>query len=291
MTETVLLTGATGRIGPAVLDGLNRAGYRTVGASRSLPDRRVADRYLRADCTDAGETYGLLAAVEPDAVVHFGTLSTPESTPGYVTYASNVLTTYHVLEAAAALGVDRVVLASSLSAMGAGFEPDPVRVDYLPVDEAHPLTPSNPYGLGKQVAEVTAEGVARRAGAPTVASLRFPWVTTDADVEATFVDPDRTLAGIRESGFFHKARNTLFAYLHVDDAAAAVLRAVGAEFAGHEAFSLAAPDTTTETPTAEVVGEVYPDAELRGTMDGHGSLVSTAKAREVLGWEPERSWH
>jgi nucleoside-diphosphate-sugar epimerase len=291
MDETVLLTGATGRIGPRVLERLAEAGYRTLGVSRSAPERRVADRYLRADCTDAGETYGALAAADPDAVVHFGTISTPDGTPGHVTYESNVMTTYNVLEAAAALDVGTVVLASSLSAMGAGFEPAPVDVRYLPVDEAHPLSPSNPYGLGKQVAEVTADGVARRADGPTtVASLRFPWVTSDADAQGTFVEADRSLAGIRESGVFHKARNTLFAYLHVDDAAEAVRRAVAAEFAGHEAVFLAAPDTTTEAESADVAATVYPDAEVRTPLSGRESLLSTAKAQELLGWEPERSW-
>lgn len=65
-----------------------------------------------------------------------------------MTFEGDAMSAYHVLEAAASLGVDTVALASSPSALGAGSEDDPVDVRYLPVDEKHPLTPTNPCGIG-----------------------------------------------------------------------------------------------------------------------------------------------
>ena len=285
--ETVLVTGATGRIGPAVVARLSDR-YRVVGASRSGGD--VGDAHLRGDMTDPGDAYGVLAASDADAVVHLGMASTPTGAPGHVTFESNAMSTYLVLEAAAALDVDSVVLASSMSALGAGFDPGPVRRSYLPVDEVHPLSPRDPYGLGKQVLEVVADGVAAREGAPTVTSLRFPWMPGDEAVRRAFVEGDRSLSALRERPEFHTIRNTLFAYLHRADAADLIDRAVDADHGGHEVSWAAAADTAVDAPTADVIESVYPDVERRRAFEGYESLVSTEKAHTQLNWEPTRSW-
>ncbi|WP_276280948.1 NAD-dependent epimerase/dehydratase family protein [Halorussus caseinilyticus] len=286
--DTVAVTGGNGELGTALLAELRERGYRTVNLSRGARREQIADGYLRTDLLDPGEVYGSLARADPDAVAHFGTIPRPDRTPGHVTFRSNAQTPYHVLEAAQALDIDTVVLASSLSAMGAGFEDD-VDVRYLPVDENHPLTPSNPYGLGKQVAEVVADGFGRRAGAPTtVASLRFPLVADEAELRTVFADADRTPSGVRSAGFFEKARKTLFAYLSLDDAAALAVRALEADFAGHEVFFGAASDTTVDAPSSELAA-LY-DAEIRDSFEDRESLVGTRKARQRLGWSPEVSW-
>jgi nucleoside-diphosphate-sugar epimerase len=290
VTDTVLVAGGNGRLGRRVLEAFDRAGYRTANASRGERREAVADRYVRADLLDAGEAYGALAAVDPDAVVHAATLTRPGDAPEHVVFGSNALTTYHVLAAADALDVGRVVLASSMSAMGASFEPDPARVEYLPVDEAHPLTPTTSYGTGKRVMETVGDGFGRRPDGPTVVSLRFPWVTDDRDLRETFLDADRTPAGLRESGFYAKARNTLFAYLHADDAVRAVRRAVEADVAGGERVWLAAADTSADVPSDRLAREVYPDAERRKPLEGYRSLVDTSKAERLLDWTPTRSW-
>lgn len=293
MTKTVAVTGGDGRLGRSVLRRLNGEDLRTVNLSRGKREGEYADIYLTTDLLDAGEVYGSLAKADPDAVVHLGMLPTPEMTPGHRTYESNVMSSYHVLEAAGALGIDTVVLASSLSAMGGGFEPEPVTVDYLPVDEAHRLTPSNPYGLGKQTLEVIADGIARRSAdrPKTITSIRFPWVVDDDMARETFVEADRTLSGLRESGEFHTQRNTLFTYVHVSDAVDLVGRAVEADFDGHERVWVSAPDTSAETPTREVAATVFPDVEVHGLGEGdYASLIDISKAEKLFGWEPEWSW-
>ncbi|NHN57773.1 MULTISPECIES: NAD(P)-dependent oxidoreductase [Halorussus] len=286
--DTVAVTGGNGQIGSALLAALADRGHRTANLSRGERRESVADRYLRTDLLDPGEVYGSLASADPDAVSHFGTIPRPGETPGHVTFRSNVQTTYHVLAAAEALDVETVVLASSLSAMGAGFE-DEIDVRYLPVDESHPLTAGNPYGLGKRVAEVVGDGFGRREGAPTtVASLRFPLVADDAELRETFAAADRSLDAVREAGFFETARKTLFAYVHLDDATDLAVQALEADFEGHEAVFGAAADTTVDAPTAELA-ELY-DAEASASLEGHESLIDTGKAERLLGWSPERSW-
>jgi nucleoside-diphosphate-sugar epimerase len=284
--DTVLVTGATGRIGPTVVDRLDQ--YRVVGNSRS--GGAVGDAHLQGDMTDPGDVYGVLARSDADAVVHLGMLSDPTGTPGHVTFDSSVRSSYLVLEASAALGVESVVLASSMSALGAGFDPDPVRLSSLPVDEDHPLTPRDPYGLAKQVMEVTADGVGRRADAPTITSLRVPWMPREQEVQAAFVERDRSLDAVRGHESYHAIHNTLFSYLHAEDAADLVACAVDAGHAGHEAVWATAEDTTVALPTVELVEQEYPGVETRRDFEGYESLVSTEKATALLGWEPQRGW-
>lgn len=287
MTDTVLVTGSTGRIGPIVVDRLAHD-YRVVGNSRSGGD--VGDEHIRGDMTDPGDAYGVIARSDADAVVHLGMLSNPNETPGHTTFQSSVGSSYNVLEASEALGVESVVLASSMSALGAGFDPDPVDLEYLPLDEDHPLTPQDPYGLAKQVMEVTADGIGRRADAPTITSLRVPWMPREAEIQAAFVESDRSLDAVRGHESYHAIHNTLFAYLHAEDAADLVAHAVEADHAGHEAVWATAEDTTVALPTAELVEAEYPDVETRTAFEGYESLVSGAKAKRLLGWEPRRSW-
>ncbi|MDS0259507.1 NAD(P)-dependent oxidoreductase [Haloarcula sp. S1CR25-12] len=293
MTETVAVTGGNGRIGGAVLEHLSGEGFRTVNLSRGSREESHADAYLRTDLLEMGEVYGSLAKSDADAVCHLGMIPTPDAGPGFRTFESNAMSTYHVLEAAGELGVETVTLASSLSAIGGGFEPDPITVDSLPVDETHRLTPSTAYGLGKQTLEAVADGFARRADGPrTISSLRFPWVVDDELARETFVEPDRRLAALRDSPRFHTQRNTLFAYVHVSDMVELVTETLTAGFDGHERFWVSAPDTVTETPTAAVLAAVYPDAERRDGFPGdeYASLVDTGKAQSLLDWTPQWQW-
>ncbi|ODR81006.1 UDP-glucose 4-epimerase [Haladaptatus sp. W1] len=294
MTNTVVVTGGNGRVGRGVLAHLNEEGYRTVNLSRGKRDENHSDVYLRTDLVDAGEVYSSLGKSDADAVVHLGMIPTPDETPGYRTYESNVMSSYHVLEAAGALGIETVVLASSFSAIGGGFEPEGITVDYLPLDERHRLTPSNPYGLGKQTAEIAADGFARRVDdrPRTIISLRFPWVVDDSLARETFVEADRTIDGMRNSDRFHTQRNTLFTYVHLSDAVQLVRLAVEASVRGHERVWVSAPDTSAETPTRELIEDVFPDVEIRDSLgdDDYSSLVDTGKAGDLFGWEPEWSW-
>jgi len=295
MTDTVIVTGGNGRIGRRLLEHLNEHDYRTVNLSRGKRDEDHSDTYRTTDLLDAGEVYGSLAKSDADAVVHLGMLPTPDRTPGFRTYESNVVSTYHVLEAAGELGVETVALASSFSAIGGGFEPDPITVDYLPLDEDHRLTPSNPYGMGKQALEIAADGFARRPddSPQTITSLRFPWVVDDDLARETFVEADRSLDGLRDSPHFHTQRNTLFSYVHADDAASLVRRAVEASFDGHERVWVSAPDTSAETPSADLAAELFPDAERRESLtdgDPCAALVDTSKAERLFDWEPTWRW-
>jgi len=286
--ERVAVTGGNGRIGEATLREFADHGYETVDLARGGRREDVSDQYLTTDLLDPGEVYGSLAASDADAVVHMGTIPHPESHPEHVTFESNAMTTYHVLEAAAALDLEAVALASSINVMGASYQDAPTEVAYLPIDEAHPLTPRDPYALGKHAAEVVADGFGRRPDAPQVASLRYPWVATPEELRESFAEVDRTLPAIRDQPY--AGRSVAFSYLHLEDAAAVARRAVEADFEGHEPFWTVAADTSAAVPSERLADECFPDAQRREPLEGHDALISVEKAERVLDWTPERSW-
>lgn len=287
--ETIAVTGGNGKIGEAILEHLHEHGYQTVNLARGSRREDVSDEYRTTDLLDAGEVYGSLAACDADAVIHMGTIPAPGSHPGYVVYESNVQSSYHVLEAATKLGLESACLASSINAMGSVYQEAPMEVSYLPVDEHHPLTPRDPYAMAKHALEVTADAFGRRPDAPTISTLRYPWVATEAELTETFREADRSLDGL-STAWHHTTRDTLFSYVHIKDGADIARRCVEADWNGHERFWAVAADTTADVHSERLIEEYYPDAETRTSFADHEALIDIEKARDLLGWEPQRTW-
>lgn len=288
--ETIAVTGGNGKIGRAALEHFGDRGYETVNVARGKRREEVSDRYLTADLLDAGDTYGAIAKSGADAVVHFGTVPSPDRHPEHRTYESNVMSAMHLFEATQALDVESLCLASSINAIGSEWQARPAEIDYLPVDEHHPRRPDDVYGVGKHAMEVTADAFGRRPdNHATIASLRLPWVPDETEVRETFAERDRGRDALRDAGD-HTTRDVLFSYVHIEDAVRAARRVVEADFKGHEPFWIVAADTTAAVPTRELVDEYFPDAECRGQFERHETLFDISKARELLGWEPDHSW-
>ncbi|MBX0296962.1 NAD-dependent epimerase/dehydratase family protein [Haloarcula nitratireducens] len=294
--NTVAVTGGNGRIGEAIIEELNNHEYRTVNLNRGKSKQRVvedydgADEYIQTQMLDPGNVYGALAKSDVDAVIHMASIPNPLTNVGYETYESNVMSTYHVLEAASELELEAAVVPSSVNVIGGPFQDPPMEVSYLPVDETHPVAPRDSYAMSKHAIEVTADGFGRQAGPPyRIASLRYPWVATTSELRTTFLEGDRSLAAVSsESASF--AQDQLFSYLHVDDAARVARAAIEEEYTGHERFWAVADDTTADVPTPELIQECYRDIPVESSLEGYDALISTEKARQMLSWEPNHSW-
>src|SRR6185312_13012772 len=140
----VAVTGAAGRLGSATTAAL-LAHDHEVTAIDQTPIVIQGVRRIRADLRDLGQTYGALAGAE--VVIHLAAIAAPVGLPPEVVYSTNVLSTFNVFEAAATLGIRRVVSASSVSALGFPWQHRWSEPHYLPIDEAHPLLPQDCYGL------------------------------------------------------------------------------------------------------------------------------------------------
>lgn len=287
--ETIAVTGGNGRIGMATLRHLSQRGYDTVNLSRGSRREQTSDQYIKTDLLNPGAVYGALAHSGVDGVIHFATIPNPRNNPGFETYESNVMSAYYILEASEMLGLDSVVLPSSINVLGAAWQDAPIDIEYLPVDECHPSRPCDPYGLAKQAMENTADGVGNRTPSLTISSLRLPWVRSSDDMKDAIVPTDRVLENVSQLDP-HTTKDALFSYLHIKDAAAVAFRAVTATHAGHERFWAVADDTTMQTPSKRLIQEIYSDAEVRDQIIDRDALISISKASESLGWSPDHSW-
>src|SRR5688572_6834487 len=147
----VIVTGAAGRLGRLTVRELLDHGYSVVATDRVPPPAPLGCRFVPAELTSAASVYDLLRGAE--AVIHHGAIPGPSGHPQPVTFENNVMSTYHVLEAASALGLRKAVAASTVFTLGWVEEPERYWPRYVPVDEEHPLTPFEAYGLSKVIGE------------------------------------------------------------------------------------------------------------------------------------------
>jgi nucleoside-diphosphate-sugar epimerase len=277
----VLVTGAGGRLGRAIVPELRTAGWRVVAADRHPPPGgQVAGvPVVRADLTDPRVPAGLVDGC--DAVVHLAGHPSPFDLPGHEVFGNNTRATYHVLAAAAERGVRNAVFASSTAAYGFTFAPRPTSPRYAPVDEDHPLLPQDPYALSRAIDEATGAMLARRHGM-TVVALRFNWVATAGEIA-------RRVRAVAADPAFGRSVAELWGYLEIGDAARACRAALEVP-AGSHVLNLAAPDTLSDLPTARLLAAHHPGTPVRPGLAGTAGAWSTARAHELLGFTPRWSW-
>jgi nucleoside-diphosphate-sugar epimerase len=146
---TLLITGAAGRIGTSLRPRLRAAGHDLVLLDEREPDDPVVDgeRFVLGSVNDDDALENAVMGV--DTIVHLAGIPTEAAWGDLV--EANVTGTKNVLEVAAANGVLRVLLASSIHAVGRVPEPadDPGSVpgDRLP-------RPDSYYGVTKAVMEL-----------------------------------------------------------------------------------------------------------------------------------------
>jgi nucleoside-diphosphate-sugar epimerase len=144
----VLVTGAGGNLGRAVVPALAEAGHQPV----LLDFRPVGTdhEFVEADVRDAGAVTRAMAGA--DAVVHAAALHGIHLAdwPAEDFWSINVTGTFNVYQAARDAGVQHVVFGSSMVVYGdVGSGQDPWEV----VDEQSPRRPTNLYGLTKVLSE------------------------------------------------------------------------------------------------------------------------------------------
>jgi NAD+ dependent glucose-6-phosphate dehydrogenase len=155
MDDPVLLTGAEGRVGQAILSGLSEE-YDWRLLDRDPPTRETRHEFVVADVTDEAALRDAMDGV--GAVIHLAGDPRPEA-PWNSVLENNIDGTRNVFEAAVEAGVEKVAFASSNHAVGA-YETDERKPDlYRPHDEyrldgTELPRPSNLYGVSKATGEI-----------------------------------------------------------------------------------------------------------------------------------------
>ena len=275
--KKIVVTGAAGRLGRKVVSDLVSRGYSVLGVDKERPGK-MQSRFLPADLTDSAVAMDVLTGA--DAVIHLAAIPGPVSQHSSVTFRNNVMSTWNVTEAAAAIGLQKIVFASSVFTLGWHESPTAFWPQYVPVDEEHPLTPFEPYGLSKVLGEEIIATASRRTGIPAV-SLRIMNVIQG---DGYYAFPWPTPVGLLATRF------VMWPYVDVRDAAIACRQALEADITGHEACFIAAEDIRFDAPTAALLHEFAPKVQVRKSLDGSASVISIEKARRLLGYQPQYSW-
>jgi nucleoside-diphosphate-sugar epimerase len=269
----IAITGARGRVGGYVTKAALAAGHEIVAIDRepleALPP--PGQRDLVADATDYEALLSAFAGC--DALIHLGAIPSPLRHPDHVVHNHNVTASYNAMQAAIALGITRISQASSVNALGLSFSRAP-RFDYFPLDEHHPTYNEESYGLSKWICEAQADNLARRYDAVRIASIRLHYVT-----------PSRNAARAEFGATLTQRSRELFGYTRGDAAADAFLKSLTADFTGHEAFYIVAPDTLLDEPSADVARRFHPEVEIRKPFTGNSSFFDSSKADRLLGWK------
>jgi nucleoside-diphosphate-sugar epimerase len=273
----IVITGARGHLGSATVNYCREQQADVLAVDiTGQPGANEFTRFLKADLTDAAQAYDVLDGA--DAAIHLAAIPSQRIHPSRRTFFTNVSMTWNVLEAAARLKVGRVVLASSLQVNHTVTPRTPIRYRYLPLDEQHPVSPQDDYGLSKLVGETCANTFAEHWGL-TVVSFRFPLIASQQAFDAMPVpDPNTPYAA-------------LFAYVHLRDAARACYLAATADLPPntHHVLFAAARDSYLAMPTQEYARQFFPDAELRSGLDEYGSLLDCSRAQHLIAFTPEYS--
>jgi nucleoside-diphosphate-sugar epimerase len=275
--KRIVVTGGSGRLGQHVISELVEAGYEVLSIDVDRPSEFKC-RFISVDLTDAAAVYDVLAGF--DAVVHLGAIPGPTSQPSSVTYRNNVLSTFNVAEAAAALGHKKIVFASSVFTLGWHESADVYWPQYVPVDEEHPLTPFESYGLSKVVGEDTIATVSRRSGIPAISLRIMNVIQTDGYFALPWPIPTE------DQG----VRFVLWPYVDVRDAARSCRLSLEAQTTGHEALFIAAQDTRFEASTQSLLNQFATHVKVREALHGSESVISIEKAKRLIGYVPQHSW-
>jgi len=271
------VTGSGGKLGRATAARLRGEGHRVVGFDLAGP---VSSEFTRVDLGDYGQTLDALLSVTArheglDAIVHLAAIPVNGIVPDAATFHNNVTASFNVLFAAHRAGIDRIVFASSITAMGFPFDEAPPE---LPVDESFTRA-NNTYGLGKVAEEAIAGQLVNWREGVSITALRFTNVVAEDEYD--------TFARADEPGY---RRDLIGTWIDARDGAKAVSLALARDEPGFRVYNVAAPTSGTRTPSRTLAAEWFPGTPVADDLGEFESLVSTRKIQRELGFAADHDW-
>ncbi|MBE9531209.1 MAG: UDP-glucose 4-epimerase GalE [Proteobacteria bacterium] len=301
----ILVTGGAGYIGAHACKALSMQGYRVVvfdNLEYGHKDFVKWGELVEGDLNSPQALKALLEKYRPDAVMHFAAYAyvgeSVEEPSKY--YHNNVVGTLNLLDALRDFDVRNFVFSSTCATYGVP--------ESVPISEAHPQNPINPYGETKLIIERMLRDFDTAYAIKSVSLRYFNAAGADPDCE---VGEDHTpethliplaldaAAGLRpEITLFGTDYDTpdgscIRDYIHVMDLADAHLRALKYLLDGGETavFNLGNGSGYSVREVIEsverVTGNKVPVVEGTRRPGDPPSLVgSSVKAGELLGWNP-----
>jgi UDP-glucose 4-epimerase len=290
----VLVTGASGQLGPFVIRAL-RERHDLVLMSRHPPDAEFAAfPWVQGDLTVFDDCRRAVHGV--DAIQHLAAQPWPVDHPALreraaaqgiafdLTFQSNLVGLYYLLHAAVAAGVQCVVMAGSNCALGHGYRisQTPFPLQALPIDECHPSYPEDSYSYSKLAGELLLASSTRAYGIRT-------YVTRPARI----CSPDRRQQLARTAAPATSWDPWLWAWVGSEDVANAhrLLMEEAETLPPHAVYYLTADDTTALEASAALVARFQPALRpFAAGLRGHQAFFSTRKLRQAVAWQHHTSW-
>lgn len=146
----VLVVGGAGYIGSHMVKMLLGERQHVItldNLSGGYRDAVLGGEFVEGSLADRGLLHSLFALRRIDAVMHFASfIQVGESMrEPALYYQNNLANSLNLLDAMRSHGCNRLIFSSTAAIFG---EPD-----YVPIDEAHPQLPINPYGVSKWMVE------------------------------------------------------------------------------------------------------------------------------------------
>ena len=301
----VLVCGGAGYVGSHMARWLALRGARVTVFDNLSTGHRAAVQWgelVEGDLLDIASLERVFTGRRFDAVMHFcaRSLVGESMAQPYAYYANNVCGTLNLLEAMRRHGVERLVFSSTAAVFG---HPVSARID-----EDHPKRAINPYGASKRMVERILEDAARAYGLRSVALRYFnaAGASPDAEIGEAHTPETHLIPNVLRAALGQGPALSVFGddyptpdgtcvrdYIHVDDLAQAhelALRYMDAEPGAHafnlgngQGFSVREVIAVAE----QVSGRRVPwSVAPRRPGDPAVLVASSAKAREVLGWNP-----
>lgn len=200
-------------------------------------------------------------------------------------FRTNAVGTFNMLEACAQNGVSRVLVASSINALGwfhCRITDRERHWPYLPVDDAYPTDHEDAYSLSKYCNDLNCVAWTNRTGM-TTGSFRFSGV----------FPPEWTETQEQRAKPTEAWHETLAEYVDLRDVAMGLKQAIECPTLPKSgAYLLSAPDTQLPEPTMEIIERFRPELlkVLRKELPGRTSFIDCTAAREAFGYAPQHHW-
>ncbi len=291
----VLITGASGRLGPHVVRELADHGHELVLFSRREPAEELrrwpwiqGDLNIFEDCLRAAEGVDAIQALgaEPSPSDH------PDLRPQFEergipfdrTMHTNVMGLYYLLQAALQNDVGVFVQTGSNCALGHGYRISdcPFPFGSFPIDETHPSDVEDAYSYSKLAGEMLLASYTRAYG-----------IRTYAVRAAGICDAARRKAMAENAQPAAAWNPWLWAWVGSEDVASAhrLLMEKAETIEPHGVYYCNGDDTTALEPSIDLIERFKPEyLDLVTDLPGHASFLSNQRLKDVAGWQHRTSW-
>jgi len=314
MAYSILVTGGAGYIGSHMVQMLADSGHQVVvfdNLSRGHRDAVGTAELIEGDLRSTDDLRRCFAVHNYDLVLHFAALAYVGESVQHPAdyYGNNIKGTLNLLDVMRGREIDRLVFSSTCATYGEPHE--------QPITEDHPQWPVNPYGWTKLMIEQALRDYAQAYGLTSI-SLRYfnaagcdpagrlgerhepethliPLVLREAVRVWDGGDPRKTRLAMYGDDFATPDGSCVRDYIHVTDLCSAHLlaadRLMMGRVEGAEAYNLGNGAGYSVKDVIETARQVT-GVDIRYRLDPRRPgdpawlVGSTARARDMFGWQP-----